>query len=105
MKQLLVLIAGLLALALCREEEAASGDQPVRGLKAHLVTARPNVATRHKIKITSPGLGQADGQADFAVRLAVLSDQCELVSARTVTLSLMPRKDRATRSERRRGWP
>lgn len=35
----------------------------------------------------------------------VLSDGFELVSARTVTLSLMPRRDRATRQEQRRGWP
>ena len=33
----------------------------------------------------------------------VVSDKFELVSARTVTLSLMPRKDRATRREQRRG--
>lgn len=33
----------------------------------------------------------------------VLSDQCELVSARTVKLYLNPRRDRATQQERRRG--
>ena len=33
----------------------------------------------------------------------VLSDEFEPVSARTVTLSLMPRRDRATRRERRCG--
>ena len=33
----------------------------------------------------------------------VLSDECELVSIRTVTLRFMPRRDRATRQERRRG--
>ncbi|XHY19288.1 hypothetical protein SuNHUV7_41040 (plasmid) [Pseudoseohaeicola sp. NH-UV-7] len=33
----------------------------------------------------------------------VLSDQFELVSARTVRLILMPHRDRATQPERRRG--
>jgi len=36
--------------------------------------------------------------------VTVVSDKCEPVSARTVKLSLMPRKDRATRRERRRGY-
>jgi hypothetical protein len=35
----------------------------------------------------------------------VVSDEFELVSARTVKLPLMPRRDHATRRERRRGWP
>jgi len=34
---------------------------------------------------------------------AVLSDECELVSTRTVKLSLKPRRDRATRQEQRHG--
>ena len=34
----------------------------------------------------------------------VVSDQYELVSGRTATLSLMLREDRATRRERRHGW-
>jgi hypothetical protein len=33
----------------------------------------------------------------------VLSDECEPVSARTTKLLFMPRRDRATRQERRRG--
>jgi hypothetical protein len=33
----------------------------------------------------------------------VLADQFELISARTVPLSIIPRKGRAARSERRRG--
>jgi len=47
-----------------------------------------------------PGLGF--GRAAPA---QVLSDELEQVSARTVTLSLMPRRGRATRRERRHGWP
>jgi hypothetical protein len=35
--------------------------------------------------------------------LAVLSDECEPVSARTMTLPLIRRRARATRRERRRG--
>jgi hypothetical protein len=36
--------------------------------------------------------------------LTVVSDKCELVSVRAGGLSLMRRRDRATRRERRRGW-
>ncbi len=39
------------------------------------------------------------------VPLTVVADKFERVSARTVTLSLMPRRYCATRQERRRGWP
>ena len=41
----------------------------------------------------------------LAKRARVLADKFELVSARTVTLSLMRRRARATRRERRRVWP
>ena len=38
-----------------------------------------------------------------SVHFSVLSDECELVSARAVALTLMPRKDRAIQSKRRFG--
>jgi hypothetical protein len=37
------------------------------------------------------------------VLMGVLSDECELASARTVRLRFTPHRDRATRQERRRG--
>lgn len=43
-------------------------------------------------------------RATSGSRDRVLSDQFELVSARTVTLPLMPRRVDATQRERRRGW-
>ncbi|WP_433990491.1 hypothetical protein SuNHUV7_25810 (plasmid) [Pseudoseohaeicola sp. NH-UV-7] len=47
--------------------------------------------------------GDPDWDRIVAAAGLVLSDQFELVSARTVRLILMPHRDRATQPERRRG--
>lgn len=53
MKRFLSLALTLLALAGCRDEEIAD-EAPIRGLKAHLVSPEPNLATRRFPAVLEP---------------------------------------------------
>lgn len=53
MKPFLILSLVLFALTACREEEETA-EAPVRGMKAHLVTATPNVETRRFPAVLEP---------------------------------------------------
>ena len=76
---------------------AIAADDLIAFTESRLVMSTASRTLKGAVRRMRTSLRMGGGAA------LVLSDQCELVSTRTVKLSLMPRRDRATHRERRHG--